>query len=110
MSNQQWEFYIAGVQHHEARTVKDQLEVGDFLNLVPEPTNKFDPNAIRIEWYSEITDGEGFGKSVMLGFVPAKLSADVSAFIEVEDKAKCQITELNPDAKPWEWIKVKIDA
>jgi hypothetical protein len=48
----------------------------------------------------------------MLGYVKGKLSADISAFIEVtgdEQVVKCVITELNPSAKPWEWIKVKID-
>ena len=42
-------FYIAGVQHHQMYKILQHLEVGDIFQLVPEPTNKFDPNAIRIE-------------------------------------------------------------
>jgi hypothetical protein len=106
MTNQSWEFYIAGVQHHEAHKVMEELEVGQHLRMVADPDNRFDPNAIRLE---HSTEEEG---STMLGYVKGKLSADISAFIEVtgdEQVVKCVITELNPSAKPWEWIKVKID-
>ncbi len=102
MAEQSWEFYIAGVQHHEAKTVINNLKVGDLLYMIPEPTNKFDPNAIRL---IHSTPEEG---NTMLGFVKGKLSADIAAFMEVEDNVKCEIIELTPSAKPWEQIKVKI--
>lgn len=38
--------HIAGIPHHNPDLSK--LKVGDELRLLPEPSNKFDPNAIRV--------------------------------------------------------------
>ena len=93
------EFYIAGVQFHELKRIINALEEGDLLTLVPEPTNKFDPNAVAI-----------VAGDVMCGYVPKKFSAEISALIEVDgvDNLTCEIVELNPSAKPWEQCKVEI--
>ncbi len=89
-------FFIAGVQHHQYKEVLDELGEVEFLDLVPDPENKFDPNAVKIMY------GE-----VMLGFVPQKFSADVSAMLEL-GPVDCEITLFNPTAKPWEMIEVTI--
>jgi len=96
-------FFIAGVQHHQMHKVLQQMEVNDFMQLVPEPTNKYDPNAVRIE-YQTMTD------SVMCGYVPRKFSSDVSADITIGTKLACVVVELNKNAKPWEQCKVEIRA
>lgn len=102
---QEKKFYIAGVQHHDLHKVLKDLNEGDELVLVPEPTNKFDPNAIRIECV-----GEALGDpSVMLGYVPRKFSAEVGALLEVGfGLVECIITKLNKTAKPWEQCEVAI--
>lgn len=91
-------FHIAGVQFHEYReALKDlDLKVGTEVDLVPEPENKFDPNAVRIEF-----------KGMHLGYVPKKLSAEISAFIDCSN-AVAVLEEVNPSAKPWEMFKVTI--
>ncbi len=91
-------FFIAGVQHHDLRSVLDVLEEGDELDLVSEPDNKFDPNAVKIEY-----------EGTMLGYVPKKFSAEVSAALELEP-LMCVITSLNPSAKPWEMCEVEISS
>lgn len=91
------EFFVAGVQHHDLAQVVNELEVGDDLELIPEPTNKYDPNAIQIK------DCLG----TMLGYVPRKFSAEISAKLELTELV-CTITELNKENKPWEMLKVKI--
>jgi hypothetical protein len=90
-------FYIAGVQHHELHEVIEDLAEGDELDLICEPENKFDPNAVRIE-----SDG------TMLGYVPKKFSAEVSAALEIGHDLECCITKLTPTAKPWEQCEVSI--
>jgi hypothetical protein len=40
----------AGLAHHEAKAVWDRLKVGDPLELVREPSNVHDPNAVRVDW------------------------------------------------------------
>lgn len=90
-------FFIAGVQHHQMHKVLDDLAVGTYLQLVAEPTNKFDPNAVRIEF-----------EDVMCGYVPKKFSSEVSAAFEIGTTLVCEIVELDKKAKPWEQCKVEI--
>ena len=90
-------FYIAGVQHHQMHSVLKDLEEGQTLHLVLEPTNKYDPNAVRIEH-----------KGTMLGFVPRKFSSGVTAMVTVGKTLECVIAALNKTGKPWEMCKVEI--
>ncbi len=89
-------FFIAGVQHHKMHTCLHLLSKGLDLKLWPEPDNKFDPNAIKIEV-----------GGAMLGYVPKKFSSELSAMLEIVDLT-CTIVELNKEAKPWEMCKVEI--
>jgi len=95
-------FFIAGVQHHQMHKVLKNMEEGDHLQLVLEPTNKYDPNAVRIE--RPQLDGE----DVMCGYVPRKFSSEVTAAFEIGLTLECVIVELNKTAKPWEQCKVEI--
>lgn len=97
-----YRFMIAGVQHHRIKEVLSELSEGKVLALVTEPTNKFDPNAIRIEYVN--LDGS----SVMLGYVPKKISAEVSAKITVGRSLECVLIKLDKVAKPWEQAMVEI--
>lgn len=99
-----YRFMIAGVQHHQINSVFKDLNEGNVLALVAEPTNKFDPNAIRIE-YSGVTEDK---RDVMLGYVPKKISAEVSAKITVGRNLECVLIKLNKIAKPWEQAMVEI--
>ena len=96
------EFFIAGVQFHELKSVINDLSEGDNLTLLPEPSNKFDPNAVRIEYLPKDYD------SVMLGFVPKKFSSEVAAMLEVGKGLQCVLVKLNKSAKTWEQAKVEI--
>ena len=106
----QKEFYIAGVKFHRMNEVLGKLGVGDNLTLSPEPENKFDPNAVRIQYESlpKLDDGYSDVNSVMLGYVPKKFSSEISAMFEIGLNLECIITELNKTAKPWEMCKVVI--
>jgi len=99
MQEKTWTFYVAGVQHHKLKTVIDKLSINDRLLLVPEPTNKYDCNAVKITY-------NGF----MLGYVPAKFSPEVTAEFSLVDVLICEITDLQPTKKPWEQLKVTIRA
>ena len=90
-------FFIAGVQHHQMASVIKDLSEGDELDIVPEPTNQYDPNAVRLEI-----------NGTMLGYVPKKFSAEVSAMLEADPDLECIITMLNKNAKPWEQCEVVI--
>lgn len=90
-------FFIAGVQFHEMKNVIDDLSEDDNLLITPEPTNKYDPNAIKIEH-----------SGVMLGYVPKKHSSEVAAALEVGKSLECVLVKLNKSAKTWEQAEVEI--
>jgi hypothetical protein len=102
MEEPKWKFYVAGVSFHEAQHVLHELEVDDELVLDPEPSNIYDSNAVRILYENKD------GKETMLGYVPKKISAEVSAFLEYESEPLCIISEVTPSAKTWNQIEVAI--
>lgn len=88
-------FYLAGVQFRpNAVAVLNELNEGDILDLEPEPTNKYDPNAIKILSGVE-----------HVGYVPKTLSAEIATMIELNE-CECEITALNKGGKPWELCEV----
>jgi len=94
-------FYAAGVQFHELKTCISEVSEGDSLKLAAEPENEYDPNAVAIFFNSE-EQGD-----VMVGYVPAKLSAEVAATLELEPIA-AHVAVLNRAEKPWKQLKVAI--
>jgi hypothetical protein len=49
----QFVFEVAGYRHY-AKTLTSPLTLGQPLQFVPEPTNKYDPNAVRVEATKEV--------------------------------------------------------
>lgn len=92
-------FYIAGVQHRQGwqQNVK-QLVEGQDLQLVPEPDNKYDPNAIKI-----------MNGDIQLGYVPKKFSAEIVAAIDIYGEANCTLLHLNASAPAWESCEVEVE-
>jgi hypothetical protein len=94
------QFFIAGVQFRpraEINEASKKIQVGDTLVLEPEPTNRFDPNAVKI------LSGGGF-----LGYVPKKFSSEVSAMLGIGAPIVCTVDEVNAAAKTYEMFKVTI--
>jgi len=96
-----WSFMIAGVKFHQMDSVINDIAEGNYLGLVAEPTNKFDPNAVRIIYARH-------DKEAMLGYVPKKFSSEVSAALFIGTKLECEIVEFKRQAKTWEMCKVEI--
>lgn len=71
------------------------LEDGSVFELVPEPENKFDPNAVKIMYFDGIED-------IHIGYVPKNFSAEVSAALEIEPYC-CIAKNFAPGKKSWEY-------
>ena len=97
-----YEFYVAGVQHHDLRKCITKLNVNDILLILPEPTNVHDLNAVKIMYRADTH------LYIMLGYVPARLSPQVNATMFVKD-VQCRIVSVVPENKPWEQLKVAIE-
>ena len=93
--------FIAGVKFHQYKDILSDISQGDGLKLVPEPLNKFDPNAVQIHF-------DNGKKSAFLGFVPKKFSSEVSGWLEIGMELECILTEYNKAAQPWEMFEVEI--
>ena len=99
-------FYIAGVQfrpRQEIDKATKEMKVGDKLILIPEPTNEFDPNAVKIGVF-----GPDIAESIFLGYVPKKFSSEVAGLLEVGIDLECIVEAVDPAAKAWEKCKVTI--
>ena len=96
------DFYIAGVQFHKSVSIQDKLKEGDELTIRPEPTNKFDPNAVALLYLDEDLG------DVMVGYVPAKFSGEISALLLTAEEVTCTLTEVNLTNKTWERFRVEI--
>ena len=98
---EKFKFYIAGVKFHQAKSCLSRLEDGMILSMVPEPDNKYDNNAVQL--IAEIEDDV-----FMLGYVPGKISASVSAFLEYAEEPICELIKVDPKAKTWEQLECVI--
>jgi hypothetical protein len=58
---------LAGFRHYDGGAVLRDLKPGARLELVREPENPYDANAVRVEW-----------RGVMLGYVPRRDNAAVA--------------------------------
>lgn len=90
-------FYAAGVKHHKFYEVAEELKEGDSVQLIPEPDNKYDKFAVKIE-----------ALKTMLGYVPKALSEIVSRMVAQEDYSSATITKLSLESDPWNALKVEI--
>ena len=95
-------FYIAGVKFHQYKSVLKDMSEGNTLQLIPEPSNKFDPNAVQIHF-------DNGDKAAFLGFVPKKFSSEVSGMLEIGTELECILIKFNPSATAWEMFEVSIE-
>jgi len=95
-------FYVAGVQFHDSKSIQEKIKEGTELIIRSEPTNRFDPNAVALLFLDEDLG------DVMVGYVPAKFSGEISALLLTAEKVTCTLTEVNLTNKTWERFKVEI--
>ena len=75
--------YVAGIKHHKTNFYNLDLSQREHkLELIPEPTNKHDPNAIKV-----IVDGKH------IGYVPANKCAKVHKILTKRITEQCFICE-----------------
>ena len=99
-------FYVAGVQHRpDWQDMLEELYEEQVLQLEPEPTNKYDPNAVKIMAPFET------GLVRFLGYVPSKNGPApvIASLIGKGINLRATILEVNEDAKPWKAIGVLIE-
>ena len=73
----------AGLAHHEAKAVWEQIKLGDALVLVREPDNLHDPSAVRVEWNGH-----------MLGYLPRTDNEAVARQLDRGNRLQARVVRL----------------
>ncbi len=91
---------VAGFQYHEGmrRDVFRRLRVSQRLLLVREPENPYDELAVAVHTM------EGH----KLGYIPRSCNAIPAALADQSVSLHARITDIDPDAPPWERVYVKV--
>ena len=74
---------LAGFRHYEGREAWPGLQVGDRLELLREPDNPYDANAVRVRW-----------RGRMLGYVPRRDNAAVARLMDRGTALEARIASL----------------
>ena len=88
---------LAGFQYHHGETLWPQLAVGQPLQLVREPDNRFDDRAVRGEWQGR-----------KLGYIPRLDNAAVSQLLDRGERVEAVIAGLAESGNPWERVGVEV--
>lgn len=91
------QFKVAGYQFHDGDRIINQLEPGDLLELIPEPDNEHDKNAIRI----------GLG-DIKIGYVPMVDNRLLSELLRNDIKLHCVVYDAEPEKDPWDRLEVQV--
>ena len=88
---------LAGFRYYEGKKLWSEMKVGDFLQLVREPGNSYDPNAVRVEWQGH-----------KLGYVPRADNEALARFMDRGSKAEARITRLKKSRNPWQRMEFDV--
>lgn len=90
---------LAGSQYYAVGEQWREMRVGDKLELIREPDNRHDRNAIRVEW-----------RGHKLGYVPRSENRTVAAAMDQGDKLVARIAKLTEHANPWRRVEFEVFA
>jgi hypothetical protein len=88
---------LAGFQHHEGEVLWSLLNIGDTLELVREPANPFDTNAIRIDWIGR-----------KLGYIPRMQNQATARLLDEGKWVEARISGLEKHGNPWRRMEVEV--
>ena len=88
---------LAGFQYYEGKALWEMMRVGDALQLVREPRNPHDANAVRIEWRGE-----------MLGYLPRRENTDVARQMDLGAPVKARVVRLTDARNPWQRVRFEV--
>lgn len=88
---------LAGIQYYAAKQWWDEMKLNDSLQLVREPDNRHDANAIRVEW-----------KGHKLGYVPRRENEAVAREMDRGTRLEARVSKLQRHRSPWQRLKMDI--
>jgi hypothetical protein len=89
---------LAGSQYYALAALAAQMKPGDELQLLREPGNRHDANAVLVLWRGE-----------KLGYLPRKENRAVAQAMDEGMKLRAFVSQLHPDRQdPWKRLEVSV--
>lgn len=88
---------LAGSQYYAVSEQWREMQVGDKLDLIREPENRHDRNAIRVEW-----------RGHQLGYVPRAENRAAASAMDQGEKLVARIARLREHPNPWRRVEFEI--
>lgn len=88
---------LAGFQYYEGESLWREMRVGDRLELVREPDNPHDANAVRVEWHG-----------TKLGYLPRAENRSVATEMDRGTRVAARIARLTADRNPWRRLLIEV--
>jgi HIRAN domain-containing protein len=88
---------LAGFRYAEAAAVWPDLAMGDALELVREPDNPHDANAVRVEWHGR-----------KLGYVPRAENAALAWAMDRGEPVRARVSRLAEHRNPRRRIEFEV--
>ena len=88
---------LAGFRYHEAPLLISELRVGDRLDLVREPDNPHDFNAVRVQW-----------RGRNLGYVPRRENSALAWVMDGGEVVTARISALREQRNPRQRIRFEV--
>jgi len=89
---------VAGFRYYEGEHIWSRLSHGDPLQLVREPDNAYDAQAVEIYYGTE-----------KLGYVPQEENHLVSQMLDRGEDLKARVSWLNESEDPWERVGFRVE-
>lgn len=88
---------LAGFQYHAGGALFPLMQVGDPLQLIREPDNSHDPQAVRVEW-----------RGVMIGYAPRADNVDLARLMDRGTQVEGRIVNLQKSRDPWQRVLFEV--
>ena len=90
--------FVRGFRFYEGDELLEEMREGDELQLVREPHNTYDHNAIALHYAHH-----------KIGFIPRESNDVLSKLIDCQAVTiKAEIIRVEPDADPWERVQIAV--
>lgn len=90
---------LAGSQFYALAECLPQIRVGDALELVREPENRHDAQAIRVEW-----------RGRKLGYLPRAQNRAISAALDRGERLTARVSSVGDNKNPWQRLAFEVFA
>jgi hypothetical protein len=90
---------LAGSQYYALADFWTEIKLGDALELIREPDNAHDRNAIRVEW-----------RGHKLGYVPRAQNRAVAAAMDAGDRLTARVSSVSDNKNPWQRLAFEVFA